>query len=64
MPKAQLLYFPHESEALSHVWRILRAHQKPGWPRLVDLSLHRVDGSEVSFEELQSWAEFPTSRRR
>ncbi|MET3526188.1 hypothetical protein [Phenylobacterium koreense] len=58
MPKAQLLHFQHEADALTHVWRTLRAHREAEWPQLLDLSLHRIDGSEVGFDELRFWADF------
>ena len=58
MPKAQLLNFEHDADALTHVWRTIRAHREAQWPQLLDLSLHRVDGSDVGFDELLFWADF------
>lgn len=58
MPYSQLLTFEHEADALTHVWRTIRAHREAVWPELLDLSLRRVDGSDVGFEELLFWADF------
>jgi hypothetical protein len=58
MPRAKLLTFEHEADALTEVWRVLRASKQSEWPQLLDLSLHRIDGSEVGFDELLFWADF------
>lgn len=58
MPRAQLLTFAHDADALTYVWQTLRARGEAEWPRLLDLSLHRIDGSEVGFDELLFWADF------
>ena len=57
-PKAQILTFKHDADALTHVWRTIRARREAEWPQLLDLSLHRIDGSEVGFEELLFWVDF------
>jgi hypothetical protein len=58
MPQARLLYFAHEADALTHVWRTLRAHGEAEWPQLLDLGLRRADGSEIGLQELRFWADF------
>jgi hypothetical protein len=57
-PAVQLIDFRFEADALTHIWRVLRASKNFEWPQLVDLSFHRADGSDLNFGELLSWADF------